>query len=328
MSQFAMMIPLQSSGAGQKMTTGSPLQAATEADTAGLSFGETLGNLSETNPNAAALLLALQQMGMLSDNPVNLQMGGSMLPLTGESAGKPLPQSQLQTTQLQSLQSFTLQGTGLPSPQQLVPEAGGKLSVIESAQALAKAGLMAGEGFQLLDARGGSDLNTPMLGLGLTGQTSLSPLGIRPSVSLPLQIPVGQSGWDSAVGEKIQWMVSRQVQSAEIKLTPPDLGPMQIKLSVQNDQTSVNFIAPHAATRDALEAAIPRLREMFGEIQLNLANVDVSQQQTGSSRDGSGEASAGSNGYDEVPGSHKEEVMPSGVRVATLQSRGILDTYA
>jgi flagellar hook-length control protein FliK len=99
------------------------------------------------------------------------------------------------------------------------------------------------------------------------------PLQLAPK----LEIPVGQPGWDRAMGERVQWMVSRNLQSAEVKLTPPNLGPLEIRLSVQNDQAHVQFLAPQAATREALEAAIPRLREMLGEVNLNLANVDVGQ---------------------------------------------------
>jgi flagellar hook-length control protein FliK len=129
------------------------------------------------------------------------------------------------------------------------------------------------------------------------------------------------------VGDKIQWMVSRQVQSAEIKLTPPDLGPMEIKLSIKNDQTSVQFVASHAATREALEAAIPRLREMFGEIQLNLANVDVSQQQANGSQTGDDNASATADGYENGSGG-SEAGITSAEGLATQQGSGLLDTYA
>jgi flagellar hook-length control protein FliK len=77
-----------------------------------------------------------------------------------------------------------------------------------------------------------------------------------------------------------------------------------------------------------LEAAIPRLRELFGEINLNLANVDVNQRQAGTggaqegSTGGAGEASgqAGEEGYDSV-----QQKVPGIVR---LQSQGLLDIYA
>jgi flagellar hook-length control protein FliK len=326
MSQFAMMLPIQGSGSGQKTPTNSPLQAAEGPDLEGLSFNQTLENLTETNPNAAALLLALQQMGLLSETPVNLQMSGSQLPVVGESGGNGLPQSTLQATQTQTLQSLTFESAVKLSTDQLLPEQAGRLPLMTSAQGLERLPLTSADGLQIVDSRGGFDLNLNGLG-GLGSQSASSSLGIRSAISLPVQIPVGQTGWDSAVGDKIQWMVSRQVQSAEIKLTPPNLGPMEIKLSIQNDQTSVQFVASHAATREALEAAIPRLREMFGEIQLNLANVDVSQQQANGSQAGNDSGSGSTEGYDDANGG-SETGRSSAESLATQQGSGLLDTYA
>ncbi len=326
MSQSAMMMPILGSGSGQKTPTDSPLQAAEGLDSEGLTFNQTLENLRETNPNAAALLLALQQMGMLSQTPVNLQLSGSQLPVVGESGGNGLPQSAAQTAQTQTLQSLTFESAVKLSTDQLLPEQTGRLPLMTTAQGLERLPLTSAEGFQIVDSRSGFDLNLNGLG-GLGSQSASSSLGIRSAISLPVQIPVGQTGWDSAVGDKIQWMMSRQVQSAEIKLTPPDLGPMEIKLSIQNDQTSVHFVASHAATREALEAAIPRLREMFGEIQLNLANVDVSQQQANGSQSGHENASGTADGYESGSGG-SEAGITSAESLATQQGSGLLDTYA
>ena len=98
-----------------------------------------------------------------------------------------------------------------------------------------------------------------------------------PVQAKPLDIPVGARGWDQGVGERVQWMLGRGVQSAELRLNPQNLGPMEIKVSVQNDQTQITFLAHHAVTKEALEAGLPRLREMLGESNLNLVNVDVGQ---------------------------------------------------
>ncbi|MCU7811520.1 MAG: flagellar hook-length control protein FliK [Candidatus Thiodiazotropha sp. (ex Notomyrtea botanica)] len=323
MSQFAMMVPMQGSGASQKTAGTTQLQTPGEADAMGLSFSKALEDLAETNPNGAALLLALQQMGLLSNTPAIPQASGSSLPQIGELSGKPLPLPQ--TLQLNSLQSLPLQDVEVLNPQQMLPTMAGKMLKVDSAQVLAVAGLVGGEASQSPDVRGLGDFSNQLFGLGMGSQTSLSSVNAKPMITLPLQVPVGQAGWDSAVGERIQWMVSRQVQSAEIKLTPPDLGPLEIKLSVQNDQTNVSFVASHATTRDALEAAIPRLREMFGEINLNLANVDVSQQQAGESHARNGEASGESDHYQE---GSDGEAWESGRHVVRMQSQGMVDTYA
>lgn len=97
-----------------------------------------------------------------------------------------------------------------------------------------------------------------------------------PAIAKPLTHP----GWNAELGEKLLWMHKQAVPSAEIRLNPEHLGPISIKIDVNQDQASVAFTAQHAAVRDAIEAAIPKLREMLGGQNLNLADVNVSQQQS------------------------------------------------
>ncbi|WP_223246875.1 flagellar hook-length control protein FliK [Sulfuriferula thiophila] len=94
---------------------------------------------------------------------------------------------------------------------------------------------------------------------------------------------VGTPAWDQALGQKIVWMVGGATQTASISLNPPDLGPLQVVLNVTNDQASATFIAAQPEVRQAIEAAMPKLREMMSDagIQLGQANVsaDNSSQQ-------------------------------------------------
>ncbi len=87
--------------------------------------------------------------------------------------------------------------------------------------------------------------------------------------------------WNKELGEKLIWMHKQAIPSAELRLNPEHLGPVVIKIDVSQDQASVAFTTQHAAVKEAIEAAIPRLREMFSGQQLNLADVNVSQQQSG-----------------------------------------------
>ncbi len=88
---------------------------------------------------------------------------------------------------------------------------------------------------------------------------------------------VGATGWDQALGQKMIWMVAGAQQSASLTLNPPDLGPLQVVLNVSSGQATANFVAAQPEVRQALEAALPRLREMLGDagIQLGQANVSA-----------------------------------------------------
>jgi hypothetical protein len=94
---------------------------------------------------------------------------------------------------------------------------------------------------------------------------------------LTLDTPFQKTGWDQGVTEKIQWMVGQKLQGAEIRLNPEHLGPITVKIQMQNDQASVQFTAAHSVVREALEAAVPRLREMFDNQGIQLTDVDVSE---------------------------------------------------
>ena len=71
-------------------------------------------------------------------------------------------------------------------------------------------------------------------------------------------------------------MVNGGEQSATLTLNPPDLGPLQVVLNVSNDQASVAFTAAQPEVRQALEQALPKLRETMGEAGITLGNTSVS----------------------------------------------------
>lgn len=129
------------------------------------------------------------------------------------------------------------------------------------------------------------DLNTGVVSTvsaGLSGVQNVLESGNLQRVDTPpaINVPPGEKGWNSAVSERVLWMVGQQMQSASIRITPPHLGPIDIHVSFRNDEANVTFLAQHGVVKEAIEAAIPRLREMFTENNLQLANVDVGQKES------------------------------------------------
>lgn len=111
-------------------------------------------------------------------------------------------------------------------------------------------------------------------------QMSQIPLNLLQASTTPLTEKltqqVGTQGWDQALGQKIVWMVAGAQQSATLTLNPPDLGPLQIILNVTNDQADATFISAQPEVRHALEAALPKLREMMNEAGIQLSDATVS----------------------------------------------------
>lgn len=154
-----------------------------------------------------------------------------------------------------------------------------------------------------------------------------SPQGavLRP---LTLEVPVAQPNWNEAVGNRVLWMVNQNVQGAELKLNPPQLGPLEVRISMDGDRAHVQFVTHHPATREALDAAIPRLREMLAGNGVDLGNVDVSQRQAQG-----GEAGTGGGGGRQDPGAGdgKGDAAPAArLQAASAPDRdsGLLDAYA
>jgi flagellar hook-length control protein FliK len=95
--------------------------------------------------------------------------------------------------------------------------------------------------------------------------------------------------------EKVRWMVNSKNLSAEIRLDPPDLGGMNIKVNLSGDSASVSFVVQSQHARDALDQAIPRLREMLDEQGIDLGESSVEQDGRGKGQSGDNQEHIASN---------------------------------
>ena len=90
-----------------------------------------------------------------------------------------------------------------------------------------------------------------------------------------ITVPVGAPGWGEALADRVTVMAQGRQSTAELQLNPPNLGPVEIKLSLQGDQASVSFHSAHAPVREAIQASMPRLSEAFAEAGIGLGSVFV-----------------------------------------------------
>jgi flagellar hook-length control protein FliK len=90
-----------------------------------------------------------------------------------------------------------------------------------------------------------------------------------------LRAPLGSGVWADELGARVTWMVDRGEQVASLRLSPENLGPLEVRIAVREGETSVWFGAAHSETRAALEQSLPRLREMLGASGLSLADAGV-----------------------------------------------------
>jgi flagellar hook-length control protein FliK len=145
-----------------------------------------------------------------------------------------------------------------------------------------------------------------------------------------INTPVTDSAWGNRLGERVMFMAGNQLKSAEIRLTPAELGPVRVQVSVDDGAATVTFHAQHAVTREAIEQAIPRLREMLVENGLTLGQTSVGEQgvanQGNTNRDaGDGSLAAAGDADDQGLGAGDDlEPGLQSVRV----SDGLVDTFA
>lgn len=96
---------------------------------------------------------------------------------------------------------------------------------------------------------------------------------------LPLQLTKELA--NEQVAEKVQMMMSKNLKNLDIRLDPPELGRMQIRMTMNNDLANVHFTVSNPQARDLIEQTLPRLREMLAQQGMQLADSSVQQQSSG-----------------------------------------------
>ena len=146
-------------------------------------------------------------------------------------------------------------------------------------------------------------------------------------VAVSVEPRVGAPGWDGALGQKVVWLVNQRHQTAEMQLNPPNLGPLEVKITIANDQASALFVSHHAAVRDAIEAALPRLREMLAESGITLGNAQVSAESYPREQH-NGEKRAESGWRSEMHGMEIMDTVGERTGVMRLPIPGSVDIFA
>lgn len=155
------------------------------------------------------------------------------------------------------------------------------MSAADSASLLANGALAADE--SRLHHNMNANVNGDSLAQQLAGLSPTSPNALKPEQSAvmnnaqsPLLLTREQAG--EQVHERINMMMAKNLKYVDIRLDPPELGKIQIKLSINQDQASVQFTVNNHQTRDIVEQAMPRLREMLQQQGLQLAQSSVQQE--------------------------------------------------
>jgi flagellar hook-length control protein FliK len=95
-------------------------------------------------------------------------------------------------------------------------------------------------------------------------------------INAAIEAPVRSPAFAAELGDKVVWLASRQGQFAELSLNPPQMGALEVRLNLSGSgDASAQFFSPNPIVREAIDAALPRLREMLAQAGINLGEAEV-----------------------------------------------------
>lgn len=286
---------------GQSQTESEPLPESVVADSVPLTFAELQSLVAPTQPQVSAASASGNAQGL----PF---VQNSMLSMAGMNGGRN--------------GAMVLQSGGQNGP--------------ASGAALAES-LLAG-----VTAEGGKASDSPILQNAIRFQGALESVGPQANaVNTPklapdapvlrgyttsIDVPVSHAEWGDKVAGKLTWLTARNMSVAEIHLTPPDMGPMEVRVQVQQDQANITVHSANPAVRDQLELHSHRLRDMLSEQGFSLEQFDVSD--SGRDQTGEGETGGGERAGQGMMADADQEDPGAEPRSLDLTWKGEVDIFA
>ncbi len=172
----------------------------------------------------------------------------------------------------------------------------GKLDPTHQQAAVAAAGLHAAHQTQQKRANGQTESGAQVEAAGATAATSQTNMSglqrLEQAQQMQAPVQIKQDVASEQLAERVQMMMSKNLKNIDIRLDPPELGRMQIRMSMNGDLANVQITVSNPAARELIEQTMPRLREMLAQNGVALAETSVQQQQSGRGQAHQGEGSA------------------------------------
>ena len=164
-----------------------------------------------------------------------------------------------------------------------------------------------------------------LAGLSASAAANLLPANDTQASVLPTRADMGGEHFDADVAQGIEYMVEHKLQSARIRISPQQLGMIEVELRLDGDRVHANFSSAHADVRQALHDSLPRLRELLDANGLQMGQAAVGQGSSGPGTDGrDGQRPATAMGH----GATDTEPSPAAAAPQVWRHNRLLDTYA
>ena len=162
----------------------------------------------------------------------------------------------------------------------------------------------------------------PATQAGGTGFTSTTP---ATPAHLAVQGSIGTPQWRENFASGVSLLATQRVSSAELRVQPAELGPIQVSIRINAGETSIVCTAQHPDTRQALDAALPRLREMLEASGISVGNASVGPQFSGN---GSSQSQPGAEARHLEPRTTTPDASPVSAPHAAVRSDQLVDIFA
>ena len=128
--------------------------------------------------------------------------------------------------------------------------------------------------------------------------------------------------------ERVSALLSINNKEAEIRLDPPEMGSMQIRIRSDAEQAQINFVVQNQQAKEALEQSMPKLREMLAQQGIELGESSIEQ---GNSQNGSGadeQSQSGQHANNQQKNESESTLAEQNTRMSGQQSTSSIDYYA
>ncbi len=157
-----------------------------------------------------------------------------------------------------------------------------------------------------------------------------------PSFETSLRAAVGSPDFAPALGAQVSMLARDGIGHARLNLHPAEFGPIDVQILLDGRRAQVNMSAEHAATRQALEQALPLLASSLRDAGLTLSGGGVFQQsaqgQAWAQEQAEAQQSAGRSATSGTGAANGSEVGAADMVAVSMQraraQRGAVDLYA
>ncbi|WP_441002109.1 flagellar hook-length control protein FliK [Pseudocolwellia agarivorans] len=136
-------------------------------------------------------------------------------------------------------------------------------------------------------------------------------------------ISIMRKDFTDAVKDKVMVMINQKIQQIDIQLDPPELGSMQVRINMQNEQAVVSFVVQNQQAKEALEQNMDRLKHMMADNGVDVGDANVKQDSNQSAMNGESNQGSAAQGENAEEGALEGAMNSENVKVLKASSTGV-----